>query len=70
MTEPTTPERKRVALTIRLPHTEWTRVHKLALAEQISIQTLVIQALNHYLESKGQKPLKVETFDRLKSPED
>ena len=68
------PERKRtkstVALTLRLPHAEWERLHKLALSEGLSIQSVMVQSLNLFFKDKGQRPLKIETFQRIKHTED
>jgi hypothetical protein len=35
-----------VALTVRLPRAEWERLHRLAVSEGVSIQTLAVRGLN------------------------
>ena len=58
-----------IALTIRLPRSEWLRLHELANNEGVSIQALTVEALNMLFKARHQKPLKVETRERIKAPE-
>ncbi len=53
-----TTERKRgkrdvVALTVRLPRSEWQRLHQLAVSEGVSIQTLAVKGFNSVFSEKG-----------------
>lgn len=57
---------KRTALTIRLPRDEWERLHRLALDEGVSIQTLAVQSFNLMFKLKGQRAMRVETFNRVR----
>ena len=42
-----------VALTVRLPRAEWERVHQLAVAEGVSIQSLAVDGLSRVFADKG-----------------
>jgi hypothetical protein len=42
-----------VALTVRLPRAEWERVHQLAVAEGVSIQSLAVEGLSKVFVEKG-----------------
>lgn len=42
-----------VALTVRLPRAEWERLHRFALAEGVSIQTLAVRGLSLVFAEKG-----------------
>ena len=42
-----------VALTVRLPRAEWERVHQLAVAEGVSIQSLAVDGLSKVFAEKG-----------------
>ena len=42
-----------VALTVRLPRAEWERVHQLAVAEGVSIQSLAITGFSRVFTDKG-----------------
>lgn len=42
-----------VALTVRLPRAEWERVHQLAVAEGVSIQSLAVEGLSKVFAEKG-----------------
>jgi hypothetical protein len=60
ITTETPPVRKRgrgkgdiVALTVRLPRAEWERLHQLAVAEGVSIQTLAVEGLSRVFLEKG-----------------
>ena len=47
-----------VALTVRLPRAEWERLHRLALNEGVSIQTLSVRGLSLVFAEKGLPPVK------------
>ncbi len=47
-----------VALTVRLPRPEWERLHKLAVSEGVSIQTLAVKGLSLVFREKGLSPIK------------
>ena len=47
-----------VALTVRLPRAEWERLHKLAVTEGVSSQTLAVRGLNHVFMEHGLSALK------------
>jgi hypothetical protein len=47
-----------VALTVRLPRAEWERLHRLALTEGVSIQTLSVRGLSLVFAEKGLPPVK------------
>ena len=42
-----------VALTVRLPRSEWERLHQLAVSEGMSIQALAVRGLNRVFSEKG-----------------
>lgn len=42
-----------VALTVRLPRSEWERVHQLAVTEGTSIQQLALKGLSKIFAEKG-----------------
>lgn len=42
-----------VALTVRLPRSEWERLHQLAVSEGKSIQAIAIQGFNKVFSDKG-----------------
>jgi len=42
-----------VALTVRLSRAEWERVHQLAVAEGVSIQSLAVTGLSLVFKDKG-----------------
>jgi len=44
---------EKVALTIRLSRAEWERVHQLAVAEGVSIQSLAVEGLSKVFAEKG-----------------
>jgi hypothetical protein len=45
--------RPTVALSVRLPHAGWERLHQLAISEGESIQTLTVRGLNKIFAEKG-----------------
>ena len=47
-----------VALTVRLPRGEWERLHRFALTEGGSIQTLAVRGLSLVFAEKGQSAIK------------
>lgn len=60
MTPPKSKDKKdTVALTLRLPETEWERLSRLALTERSSIQKLMVEALNLLYEDRGQRQIKI-----------
>ena len=46
-----------VALTIRLPRADWARLHQLAVAEGVSLQTLTVTGLSKVFEEHGLPPI-------------
>ena len=46
-----------VALTVRLPRAEWARLHQLAGAEGVSLQTLAIMGLSKVFAEHGLPPI-------------
>ena len=42
-----------VALTVRVSRANWTRLHQLAVAEGVSIQTLAVRGFSHVFEAQG-----------------
>ena len=42
-----------VSLTVRLPRADWERVHQLAVAEGVSIQSLAVEGLSKIFIEKG-----------------
>ena len=47
-----------VALTVRLPRGEWERLHRLAVSEGVSIQTLGVRGLSLVFREKGLAAIK------------
>ena len=47
-----------MALTVRLPHSEWERLHRLAVSEGVSIQTLAVRGLSLVFREKGLAAIK------------
>jgi len=47
-----------VAMTVRLPRSEWERVHQLAVSEGVSIQSLAIEGLSKLFVEQGLPALK------------
>ena len=63
-TEPAKLPRKRaqgdlVALTVRIPRAEWARLHQLAVAEGVSLQTLAVTGLSKVFAERGQPPIEL-----------
>jgi len=46
-----------VSLTLRLPRSDWQRVHQLAVAESTSIQQLAVDGLSKIFADRGLPPL-------------
>ncbi len=46
-----------VALTVRLPRAEWVRLHQLAVAEGVSLQTLAVTGLSKVFAEHGLPPM-------------
>lgn len=46
-----------VALTVRLPRAEWARLHQLAVAEGVSLQTLAVMGLSKVFAEHGLPPM-------------
>jgi hypothetical protein len=51
-------KKETVALTVRLPRADWERVHRLAVSEGVSIQTLAVRGLSLVFKEKGLPPIK------------
>jgi len=56
------PGRKRaqgetVALTVRVPRAEWARLHQLAVAEGVSLQSLALTGLSKVFAEHGLPPI-------------
>lgn len=47
-----------VAMTLRLSREAWRELHDMALSEDVSINTLVLSAINEYREQRGLPPLR------------
>jgi hypothetical protein len=47
-----------VALTVRLPRSEWERLHQLATSEGVAIHTLAVRGLSLVFKEKRLPPLK------------
>jgi hypothetical protein len=45
--------KSQVAMTFRLPRQEWERLHQLAIAEGVSINTLTLRGLSKLFEERG-----------------
>jgi len=46
-----------VALTVRLPRADWVRLHQLAVAEGVSLQTLAVMGLSRVFAEHGLPPV-------------
>lgn len=46
-----------VALTVRIPRGEWARLHQLAVAEGVSLQTLAVSGLSKVFAERGLPPI-------------
>ncbi len=59
--KPATPRKRAqgetVALTVRLPRAEWVRLHQLAVAEGVSLQTLAVTGLSKVFAEHGLPPM-------------
>jgi hypothetical protein len=42
-----------VAMTVRLPRSNWEKLHALALSEGVSLQMLAVRGLNRVFKEKG-----------------
>ena len=42
-----------VALTVRIPRSEWERLHGLAISEGVSLQSIAIRGLSRIFADKG-----------------
>jgi hypothetical protein len=51
-------KKETVALTVRLPRGEWERLHRLAVSEGVSIQTLAVRGLSLVFSEKGLPAIK------------
>lgn len=51
-------KKETVALTVRLPRGEWERLHRLAVSEGVSIQTLAVRGLSLVFREKGLPAIK------------
>ncbi len=51
-------KRDTVALTVRLPRSEWERLHGLAVSEGVSIQRLAVRGLSLVFTEKGLPAIK------------
>ncbi len=49
-----------VALTVRLPRAEWARLHQLAVAEGVSLQTLAIRGFDKVFTDQGLPPIRLD----------
>jgi len=49
-----------VALTVRLPRSEWARLHQLAVSEGTSLQTLAIRGLDRVFAEQGLPPMRLD----------
>jgi hypothetical protein len=45
-------------MTLRLSRETWRELHDMALSEDVSINTLVLSAINEYRRTRGLPPLK------------
>ncbi len=50
--------KSQVAMTFRLPRYEWERLHQLAIAEGVSINTLTLRGLSKLFEERGLPAMK------------
>jgi hypothetical protein len=59
--KPATPRKRAqgetVALTVRLPRADWVRLHQLAVAEGVSLQTLATIGLSKVFAEHGLPPM-------------
>lgn len=46
-----------VALTVRIPRAEWARLHQLAVAEGVSLQSLALAGLSKVFAEHGLPPI-------------
>ncbi len=46
-----------VALTVRVPRAEWARLHQLAVAEGVSLQSLALDGLSKVFAEHGLPPI-------------
>jgi hypothetical protein len=46
-----------VALTVRVPRAEWARLHQLAVAEGVSLQSLALNGLSKVFAEHGLPPI-------------
>ena len=46
-----------VALTVRVPRAEWARLHQLAVAEGVSLQSLALTGLSKVFAEQGLPPI-------------
>lgn len=51
-------KKDQVALTVRLPRAEWERLHRFALTEGVSIQTLAVHGLSLAFAEKNLPAIK------------
>jgi hypothetical protein len=49
-----------VALTVRLPRSEWVRLHQLAISESVSLQTLAIRGFDKVFAEQGLPPIRLD----------
>jgi hypothetical protein len=49
-----------VALTTRLPKSEWARLHQLAVSEGVSLQTLSVRGFDKVLADHGLPPIRLD----------
>src|ERR1700681_1855171 len=49
-----------VALTVRIPRAEWARLHQLAVAEGVSLQTLAIRGFDKVFADQGLPPIRLD----------
>jgi hypothetical protein len=49
-----------VALTVRLPRSEWARLHQLAVSEGVSLQTLAIRGFDKVFADHGLPSIRLD----------
>ena len=49
-----------VALTVRIPRSEWVRLHQLAVSESVSLQTLAIRGFDKVFADHGLPPIRLD----------
>ena len=49
-----------VALTVRLPRAEWARLHHLAVAEGVSLQTLAVRGFDKVFADYGLRSIRLD----------